>query len=445
MDRTESAARTHRRRPAAAPHPFSGRSGARAPRLRNARPMRDNEPDPFPCRRRPATRSAADGRAPARLVPLPSCGSPTPPAQRLSPPGQSIGVAHRIALFGQSGRKPGGVDRVVDDVQFRLRHAEQIVNLPAYQPRVADYGTQSRIGEQVRLGVQRVQMIGVKRKAQPAQRTHPAGALLQPDPMHAVAGAKHVAPGNALVALDQIGAMYGPRRSHTMRKSPVAPDVANVKRVADYRRKRAFARRPCARIQRQGHILPLERGERVGDKALGPAVRRVALPGDADFHLSVERARAAPRGRARPAAWSGSPRSCCRRSHRCRRADGVLVRSDNAVRRHPGTHSISPLGPNNATAGVPVAAAICIGAESTPTKALARAVNAASSERFNPPGKVDHSRRNASEQVVYQCLFDWVGSAGENDALAFLRQQVISSATRRTGQHLKCQREPGCN
>ena len=42
-----------------------------------------------------------------------------------------------------------------------------------------------------------------------------------------------------------------------------------------------------------------------------------------------------------------------------------------------GPHSFSPLGPNNATTGVPTALAMCIGAESTPMNNLALPVSAA--------------------------------------------------------------------
>jgi hypothetical protein len=44
-------------------------------------------------------------------------------------------------------------------------------------------------------------------------------------------------------------------------------------------------------------------------------------------------------------------------------------------------HARSSLGPKSATTGVPIAAAMCIGAESTPKKRRARAVSAAISRR----------------------------------------------------------------
>ena len=47
------------------------------------------------------------------------------------------------------------------------------------------------------------------------------------------------------------------------------------------------------------------------------------------------------------------------------------VAGDDAMDTIHGRHSFSPLGPNSATTGVPIAAAMCIGAESTPTKTRA--------------------------------------------------------------------------
>src|SRR5258708_319304 len=52
-----------------------------------------------------------------------------------------------------------------------------------------------------------------------------------------------------------------------------------------------------------------------------------------------------------------------------------------------GPHSFSLLGPNNATTGVPIAAAMCIGAESTPKKSRARAESAAISRSVSFPEK----------------------------------------------------------
>src|ERR1700694_622642 len=52
-----------------------------------------------------------------------------------------------------------------------------------------------------------------------------------------------------------------------------------------------------------------------------------------------------------------------------------------------GPHSSSPLGPKSATTGVCMAAAMCMGAESTPMKSFARELNAASCFSVSFPEK----------------------------------------------------------
>ena len=57
-----------------------------------------------------------------------------------------------------------------------------------------------------------------------------------------------------------------------------------------------------------------------------------------------------------------------------------------------GPHCFSPDGPNSATVGVPTAAAICIGAESTPMNSFAACVSAASYFSDNWPDRLNAGR-----------------------------------------------------
>src|SRR5258707_1409896 len=108
-----------------------------------------------------------------------------------------------------------------------------------------------------------------------------------------------------------------------------------------------------------------------------------------------------------------------------------------------GPHSSSPLGPKSATTRVPIAAAICMGAESTPTKSFARALSAASCFSVSFPEK---SAIGALVRLRISSIKSSSRSSGA--AVSAMRSPRRASAStsapaRSGGQHLNCQRDPG--
>src|SRR5258706_246757 len=108
-----------------------------------------------------------------------------------------------------------------------------------------------------------------------------------------------------------------------------------------------------------------------------------------------------------------------------------------------GPHSSSPLGPKSATTRVPIAAAICMGAESTPTKSFARALSAASCFSVSFPEK---SAIGALVRLRISAIKSSSRSSGA--AVSAMRSPrrasaSTSAAARSGGQHLNCQRDPG--
>ena len=108
-----------------------------------------------------------------------------------------------------------------------------------------------------------------------------------------------------------------------------------------------------------------------------------------------------------------------------------------------GPHSCSPLGPKSASVGVPIAAARCIGIESTPMKSRARAVSAPSSFSESLPARLRGfesetlwriSSMNAASSGAPVITMRWPSAA----------RRSISSAFFSAGQHLKRQRDAGC-
>src|SRR6266513_92661 len=79
-----------------------------------------------------------------------------------------------------------------------------------------------------------------------------------------------------------------------------------------------------------------------------------------------------------------------------------------------GPHAVSLLGPNSATTGVCIAAAMCIGAESTPISMRAAPISAPSSGSVSSPDKsitgaraAARIRRGARNQ--HECLVQFFG------------------------------------
>ncbi len=239
------------------------------------------------------------------------------------------------------------------------------------------------------------------------------------------------------------------------REARVAPQAADVERVADHRHDAAARRlRPAARVDADLDAAGDERVDRALDEALGAAEGRVALADDAELHRgAAARAPRSRRGARRPrrrraprAASAGSPSGCCRRSRCCRRGGSGArsTRRRGAARCH-GPHSASPLGPNSATTGVPIAAAMCIGAESTPTKSRAPA------DQRRELGQRQLLRRGRRPAPSSRARIAWTSACSAGSGAPVSTSGQPSAARRSTsaalacaGQHLNSQREPGC-
>src|SRR5438105_3767359 len=207
--------------------------------------------------------------------------------------------------------------------------------------------------------------------------------------MHAVARPIDVAAGNALVRLHKVEARPAPRRASGAREGPVAPHLADVEGIGLHYPPRAPAFGFSADHVDFG-TRSLERRHGACDEALGAPERIESLThdGEAQVHAALTRI-------SRAAACTASTGRSVRHSltllppqpstphgrHEC-----VLV-TTRCLTFH-GAHSSSLDGPNRATVGVPIAAARCMGMESTPMKSRARAVSAPSSFSESWPARL---------------------------------------------------------
>src|SRR5205823_209786 len=207
--------------------------------------------------------------------------------------------------------------------------------------------------------------------------------------MHAVARPIDVAAGNALVRLHKVEARPAPRRASGAREGPVAPHLADVEGIDLHYPPRAPAFGFSA-DQGDFRTRSLERRHGACDKALGAPERIESLThdGEAQVHAALTRI-------SRAAACTASTGSSVRHSltllppqpstphgrHEC-----VVVTMRCST--FHGAHSASFDGPKSAMVGVPIAAARCIGIESTPMKRCARAVSAPSSLSDSPPARL---------------------------------------------------------
>ena len=123
----------------------------------------------------------------------------------------------------------------------------------------------------------------------------------------------------------------------------------------------------------------------------------------------------------------------------------MLGRHDHAMRNCRTAPFTFALGPNAVTTGVPTAAAICIGAESTQMNRRADAINAASSvqrqlarrdRRSAPWSRLDR----VDERPLGRVGRDPVITSGQPSPPAdAIEERAVDFA----GQHLKSQRDPG--
>ena len=108
--------------------------------------------------------------------------------------------------------------------------------------------------------------------------------------MHAVARAVDVAAKQPLVRLHQFGRLFRDGTTDGTRKTPVAPEAADVERIADDGLDQLQPRlRPLPGVKRDRDAALEQRLERTFDEALRAPVRRVALPDDGQSHYAPSR------------------------------------------------------------------------------------------------------------------------------------------------------------
>src|SRR5712691_4880959 len=275
---------------------------------------------------------------------------------------------------------------VIDDVQLFPADAEGALDLVAHHLRVTDHGAQSRVLEHFLLRAAYVAVIRIQGNSNSFQYRGRAAPQVEPAAMHAVAGAVDVAARDALVRLHDVEAHAPPRLARGACERPVAPQVADVKGIDAQQAPRTPAL-AAARDQRDLGPRALERRQGAGNKPLGAPIRAVTLPHQGELQHYARSSRAA--------ACTASTGRKLRHSltlppPQPSRPQGLQVCTVVTMRRSTfhGPHSFSPLGPNSATVGVPIAAARCIGIESTPTKSRARAVSAPSSLMESVPARL---------------------------------------------------------
>ena len=186
------------------------------------------------------------------------------------------------------------------------------------------------------------------------------------------------------------------------------------------------------------------------DEPLGATEGRVGLPDDPQFH------RCAPASVS--ARSSATARATCATGNVSRQSESLLpphpllpqgrhgCAAEATTRcgtRH-GPHSASPLGPKVTTTGVPVAAAMCIGAVSQPTKRRAAPISAPRSASESSPASTTGVARVRARMSATSAASAGSGApvttSGQPSAASWSSNAAVCAA----GQHLKRQREPGC-
>src|SRR5256885_2002205 len=124
------------------------------------------------------------------------------------------------------------IDAVVDDMELRLRRAEMRADFIPDHARIADHGTQPRTREQALLCGEDVAMIGIESETGPGERAEDRAAVVQPLRVHSVARAVDVTTDDPFVRLHEIERPAGDLTAHCPCEAPVAPQAADVKRIA---------------------------------------------------------------------------------------------------------------------------------------------------------------------------------------------------------------------
>src|SRR4030095_15638953 len=139
--------------------------------------------------------------------------------------------------------------------------------------------------EYARFCVQQIAVMRVHRDREPLGTPARADALAEPGAVPAVARPEDVPTLDPFVRLHEVGPVARERRTHGACEARVAPDAADVERIADDGRDApgAFSR-PFARVDADLHATLRERVDRALDEPLRSAEGRVTLAPDAEPH-----------------------------------------------------------------------------------------------------------------------------------------------------------------
>src|SRR2546427_5552185 len=362
--------------------------------------------------------------------------------QRVARPAAQLRSGGASQCLALTWMKVLQIHPAIDDVELLPPDAEGALHLVAHHLRVADHGAQARVLEHLFFGAADVAVIRIQGNSDSFQYRSRALSQAEPAAMHAVARAVDVAAPDALVRLHDVEALSSPRRARRARERPVAPQVSDMEGIDAQQAPRTPAL-AAARDQRDLGPRALERRQGAGNKSLGAPIGAVTLPHQGELQHYARSSRAA--------ACTASTGRKLRHSltlppPQPSRPQGLQVCTVVTMRRSTfhGPHSFSPLGPNSATVGVPIAAARCIGIESTPTKRRARAVSAPSSLIESGPARLIVFA--LARATIFWTISSSAGSPPAVDTTLgpFEAKRSISSAFFSAGQHLKVQREAGC-
>src|SRR5258708_25249555 len=261
--------------------------------------------------------------------------------------------------------------------------------------------------------------------------------------MNTVARAVNVAARNALVRLHEVESGAPPCCTRRAGKGPGAPPLAEVEGVDPQQ----AASAPAAFISAdQGHLGAgaFQRRQCAREETFGATERAEPLAHDREpqphaalARISRAAACTASTGKnVRPSLPLLPPQPSTRHG----RQECVVVTMRCST--FQGAHSSSLEGPKSATVGVPMAAARCIGIESTPMKSCARAVSAPSSLRESLPVRLSGLLAVLERISSMKAVSD--GAPVSTTACPSAARRSASCALRSAGQHLNVQREAGC-
>ena len=194
-------------------------------------------------------------------------------------------AAHRRAMLSQLRREDVAVDRVVDHVKLLFGDAEAVANLVADHLGAAYHGAQRPAREEPPLDLQDITVVRAPFDCAADERRLVAQALLEPDLMYAVARAIDVAAQEPFVRLHQLRGLLGNLAADGSGKAPVAPETADVGRIANHRLDQLQpCLRPPAGVERDRDPTLEQCLQRGLDVAFGDTRGSITLADDREPH-----------------------------------------------------------------------------------------------------------------------------------------------------------------